>query len=546
MLHKLEQGLARHPAWFPLPLADPHYDYGLFYLERELSELNKSLSDFGLPAPAFDWTAQSGLRPVGTYDAGEEAAIAAELIVQLNPEQKLHFDNIVNAVLTAPETAQYYLQGPGGTGKTFLYKAICHHMRGLGKSVLCAASTGIAALLLPDGRTSHNRFAVPILLDDQSICNITKQSLRGKAFAEVDLIIWDEVPMQHKYCFEAVHRLLCDMRSVPDEILFGGVSVILGGDFSQILPVVPRGSRAQIVHSCLQRSWIWDKLTLLQLNTNMRVSGGLRDAEFVKWISSLPFDQSMSPLASIPDYIDRQPDLQGLIKMIYSLRLLASATRNFDVFTGTALLTTKNGTVSEINQAVHKEMPGVERVYFSRNTAVLSDNPEEDANMPVEFLNALEPNGMQPHRLALKVGSPIIMLRNINPAIGLCNGTRMAVVQMYNHSIKVKIMGGQWHNEQRTIFKVNISSEERDLPHILKRYQFPVRLCFAMTINKSQGQSFSKVGLDFRSSCFSHGQFYVAASRTSKVDGLHVLAGGDREFATANVVYPEVLIHPII
>jgi len=111
--------------------------------------------------------------------------------------------------------------------------------------VLCVASTGIAALLLPDGRTSHSQFRIPLELTSLSICSVTKQSRIGKLLARVDLVIWDEVPMQHKHCFTAVYRLLVDMRSITGlrEPLFGGVPVIFGGDFAQILPVVVNGSR---------------------------------------------------------------------------------------------------------------------------------------------------------------------------------------------------------------------------------------------------------------------------------------------------------------
>jgi hypothetical protein len=80
--------------------------------------------------------------------------------------------------------------------------------------------------------------------------------------------------MQHKYCFEVVHRLLTDLRSVTDDILFGGVPVILGGDFTQILPVIKRGTRPDIVRACLQRSFIWPRLKQLRLRTNIRVRKG--------------------------------------------------------------------------------------------------------------------------------------------------------------------------------------------------------------------------------------------------------------------------------
>src|SRR5262249_37795964 len=102
----------------------------------------------------------------------------------------------------------------------------------------CDASTGIAALLLPHRRTSHSQFRIPIELNESSISSISKNSDTAKFLRQVDLIIWDEVPMQHKYCFEVVHRLLVDLRSTTDDILFGGVPVILGGDFAQILPAI--------------------------------------------------------------------------------------------------------------------------------------------------------------------------------------------------------------------------------------------------------------------------------------------------------------------
>ena len=100
---------------------------------------------------------------------------------------------------------------------------------------------------------------------------------------------------------------------------------------------------------------------------------------------------------------------------------------------------------------------------------------------------------------------------------------------------------GDFCGQLQVLFKVALSSKEGEYPFIITRYQFPVRLCFSMTINRSQGQSFKTVGVDLRSPCFSHGQFYVAMSRTSKVDGLHVLTGEEGSALATNVVYLEVL-----
>jgi hypothetical protein len=110
--------------------------------------------------------------------------------------------------------------------------------------------------------------------------------------------------MQHKYYFEVVYRLLVDLRSVTDDILFGGVPVILGGDFAQILLIVPRGSRADIVTACLQKSFIWPQLKRLFLRINMRVCEGQHGQEFIRWISKLPYSPALDGMVLISDYIN--------------------------------------------------------------------------------------------------------------------------------------------------------------------------------------------------------------------------------------------------
>lgn len=180
-----------------------------------------------------------------------------------------------------PENAQFFLQGAGGTGKTFLYKALCNHFRAQGQIVLCVASSGIAAELLPGGRTSHSRFQIPLVLHEGSMTMMTGGSHAAELIRRAGLIIWDEVPMQHKYCFEAVHRTLCDIRG--NEHTFGGIPAILGGDWAQILPVVRHGNRAAIVRACLQNSFLWLRFRMLTLlATDLSTAGSLTDAVFTQ------------------------------------------------------------------------------------------------------------------------------------------------------------------------------------------------------------------------------------------------------------------------
>ena len=134
-----------------------------------------------------------------------------------------------------------------------------------------------------------------------------------------------------------------------------------------------------------------------------------------------------------------------------------------------------------------------------------------------------------------------MLLRNLSPKEGLCNGTRLVVTNLGRRCIEGRILGGQFHGQIRLIPRIKLNSNEGQLPWVVTRTQFPVRLCLAMTVNKSQGQSFTSVGVDLRRSVFTHGQLYVALSRVTSIDGLSVLHLEGETTAT-NIIYPEVLI----
>ena len=138
-----------------------------------------------------------------------------------------------------------------------------------GHIVLCVASSGIASTLLLNGSTAHSMFKIPVPCKEDSSCNVNKQSALADLFCMAHMIVWDEVSMSHHDVFEAVDHMLQDVRN--DEHPFGGLTVVFGGDFQQTLPIIPRGSREQIVRACLSKSHLFNHVQVFFLTENMRL-----------------------------------------------------------------------------------------------------------------------------------------------------------------------------------------------------------------------------------------------------------------------------------
>ena len=143
-------------------------------------------------------------------------------------------------------------------------------------------------------------------------------------------------------------------------------------------------------------------------------------------------------------------------------------------------------------------------------------------------------------KLELKKGVPLMLLRNLDPAKGLCNGTRMILLEAKSHVLECCILGGKHAGDHVFIPRITLKPADNSIPIPIKWRQFPVRLAFAMTINKSQGQSMRYVGLDLRTPVFSHGQLYVALSHCTSSSRIKVLFPHESTATTtANIVYSE-------
>ncbi|KAL6550364.1 hypothetical protein OROMI_020852 [Orobanche minor] len=140
-----------------------------------------------------------------------------------------------------------------------------------------------------------------------------------------------------------------------------------------------------------------------------------------------------------------------------------------------------------------------------------------------------------------------MLLRNINPSEGLCNGTRLICRHLDRNILGAEIVSGQHAGEFVFIPRIPLEpSDKQRCPIPLKRHQFPVRLCFAMTFNKSQGQTLDKVGLYLPQPVFSHGQLYVSLSRARHASDLRILIrppliDAISNDVTKNIVYKEII-----
>ncbi|XP_075658963.1 uncharacterized protein LOC142628812 [Castanea sativa] len=254
-------------------------NYALSDIEQIMIRNGRSLREFEtIPYPNTMLLRQCNNRILQEeldYDRDSLAVEHIELFNGLNIYQRNIYDVVIDSVLRNKGDF-LFVYGHGGSGKTYLWKTIICRLRSEGKIVIAVASFGIATLLLPGGRTAHSRFQIPIIVTDSSTCGIKQGSQIAELMTKVSLIIWDEAPMAHRNCFEAVDHSLRDILRFTDndsaDKPFGGKTVVLGGDFRQILPVVAKGRREQIVEASINKSSLWNNCRVFVLTKNMRLA----------------------------------------------------------------------------------------------------------------------------------------------------------------------------------------------------------------------------------------------------------------------------------
>ena len=504
----------------------------LIQIDNLLHDMGSSMSEFPtLPQPDYSLQITLETRAFRRefYDLREQSVKLDELtyLLKNNIDQLTIFQEITQAIDNRANK-QYVLNAAAGCGKTFLFNCISTHVRSKGEIALCCASTGIAAWNMEGGRTAHSMFKIPIDADANTTSNLKVQSSEAAVIRQASVIIWDEIFNVHQHTIMVVERLLRDL--MENSLPFGGKIVIFGGDPRQTPPVVKQGKRGEAVAASFKSCPLYHNIKEFKLTQNMRNIDN--DKEFCDWLLRIGDGKVAS---DSDDFIEIPTQFMLKSKMDLidaTFPNLEKTDENELMHSG--IFCPMNDDVWDINEICLKKLPGVAQSYLS------SDRVEDENRVqaPIELLNSRKPSGFPDHNLILKVGAPIMLLRNLQ--CGLVNGTRLIVKRLHNKVLECKVMVGSRKGEIIFIPRIPMYDKSNEFPWTMVRLQFPVRVCFAMTIHKGQGQSMERVGIYIKNNIFAHGQLYVALSRAVRAAGLKMFIEGGK-IIVKNIVYKEIL-----
>ena len=580
------------------------FDSALYRISDILQgiQYDKRLEDFNLPLPvkardellAFQHFEQEKLQNEA-INIDYEQQQYENMYSTMNPEQQALIHALTEELkdIKNKNTAKcYFIDAPGGTGKTYCLNAFIHLCLSKGLKIIVTGYSGVAANLLLRGRTCHSQFKFPL---NQDTADYTKGTLKatealGKALYDADVVFLDELSMLDRLLFELLHNTSIDLHHRFNPQLhrtfhtpFAGKLIIGSGDLRQCLPIKKFADRATIVRSVMNRSYLWVHFKEIRLSINERVMRNALSLPESLQKKCEQFSEQLLMLGNgtFPIY-DPTNSTVDISKIVNTTTTLETSIKAFVLwcypelqegysFTAPhlqdtisiynkAILCALNDEVDEVNKIAVELMNGEQIQFFSADE--LDRNSDDYQDLPIEYLNSISMGGLPPHILDLKIGCPVILLRNINPKIGLCNGTKLIVHKFIDlNCIEFEIVTEGAHKGNiEALPRIDFTTSESDFPFILNRRQFPIRLAFAMTINKAQGQSLKRVGIYLKRPVFAHGQLYVALSRAAIPSETRVLiepqptqqdkveCSEDNPnqpiYFTANIVYKEVFSKP--
>ncbi len=405
-----------------------------------------------------------------------------------------------------------YLTGAAGSGKTYVLNEYISYLRQNNVDVGVTASTGIAATHM-GGVTIHSFTGLGIRdkLTEHDISALTDKQYLHKRFEKLKVLIIDEVSMMHHFRIDMVDELLRAFKG--NDKPFGGIQVVLCGDFFQLPPISRKGEQASrfIYHS---KVWRTAKFKICYLeeqhrqtdDVSLRVLNDIRNNEVNEdtfEILQTRFKEEVDKnKENGSDAGAENTDEEGLSRKIEPTRLF-----------------THNADVDTLNDEALDSIEGEEFEYYMESSG-------KDI-----LVDLLKKSCLAPEHLRLKIGAKVMFVKN-NFDGGYVNGTLGVVVIADESGPTVKTFKGD-------IIKVETASWDIEEDGKVKAsiVQYPLRLAWAITVHKSQGMSLDAVEVDLSRS-FEKGMGYVALSRVCTLEGLTILGIND----TALRVHDEVIM----
>ena len=380
-----------------------------------------------------------------------------------------------------------FLTGPAGSGKTHVLQQFIGWCHAEDLNIAVTASTGIAATHL-GGVTIHSWAGIGISdsLSSYELDELTQKEFLHKRFKFTDVLVIDEISMLHSYRLDLVDMVLRAVRGVNEP--FGGIQVVMCGDFFQLPPVNRSGSANHFAFEAA----VWQQMDELQ----------------VCYLETV-YRQSNDPLLDILNEL-RSGQLSE--SSLHELEQRLNIEYNEDHLP--TKLFTHNKDVDAMNAQHLAAVPAKSKRYHMTSSG------------PKAKLKGLKKNCLAPEELELKEGARVMFLKN-NYSQGYVNGTLGTVVDISGDYPMVETDEGKtitvspetWVMEQGNAIQAEIS-------------QLPLRLAWAITVHKSQGMTLDSAQIDLSKS-FVPGMGYVALSRVRSLDGLFLLGMNQQALAVS-------------
>ena len=452
------------------------------------------------------------------------------------------------AGMVAPRV--FSLLGHGGTGKTRCLRHLIARSRERGHVVIVSSFMAIAASLLPGADTNHRTHGLPLYDrkkhergDDQPPeATLKAHSRQARALRAASLIVFDEAPMQGRVLLEAADRQLRRLRN--DVRPFGGATVVMAGDFKQLLQVMPGADEDDVASDSLAASPLFRDACKTYLRKQYRVN----DRDWNRFGLELGYGVTDDAVTDCPagcDPASADPAAPpcgtcgGLGFVVASEPASGAFTKSIDALRQKVRLVTSDAAEARaaIDEASDRDMivsflnfdVDEHNMYYAcrhrddssfrelpaaniRNPDLHDVDPTAAAMLTDDMMEAAVVNGVPSSSLHLWVGARVMLLRNMHVLNGLFNGQLMEVVAINRYVISVKLLDARYGNDVHHIPRIKFEAKVGDVP--FTRVQFPLRLAYAITANKSQGQTLTgNIVLDLRRPSFAPGQLYVAFTR---------------------------------